>query len=63
MGKMFFFIIDVYFKWMDIYCVNFVMFSIIIEKLRIIFVLYGLLEILVFDNGFNFVSSEFKLFL
>ena len=38
-------------------------FSTTIEKLRIAFATHGLLEMVVTDNGSNFVSSEFEDFL
>lgn len=35
---------------------------VIIVKLKEIFVIYGFLEIIVSDNGFNFISVEFENF-
>ena len=63
MGKMFLLIIDAHSKWMDIHCVNSATSSTTIEKLRTSFASHGLPEIVVSDNGSNFVSSEFKSFL
>ena len=60
MGKMFLLIIDAYCKWMDIHCVNSSTSSVTIDKMRSS---DGLPEIIVSDNGSNFVSSEFKSFL
>ena len=62
-GKMFLLIIDAHSKWMDIHCVNSATSSMIIEKLRTMFASHGLPEIVVNDNGSNFMSSEFKSFL
>lgn len=63
MGKMFLLIIDAHSKWMDIHCVNSATSSMTIEKLRTTFASHGLPEIVVTDNGSNFMSSEFKSFL
>ena len=62
-GNMFLLIIDAHSKWMDIHCVNSATSSATNEKLRPAFALHGLPEILVSDNGSNFVSGEFKSFL
>ena len=63
MGKMFLLIIDAHSKWMDIHCVNSATSSVTIDKMRSTFASHGLSEIVVSDNGSNFVSSEFKSFL
>ena len=63
MGKMFLLIIDAHSKWMDIHCVNSATSSVTIDKMRSTFASHGLPEIVVSDNKYNFVSSEFKSFL
>ena len=62
-GKMFLLIIDVHSKWLDIHCVNSATSNVTIDKIRSTFASHGFPEIVVSDNGSNFVSSEFKSFL
>ena len=60
---MFLLIIDAHSKGMDIHCVNSATSSVTVDKMRSTFASRGLPEIVVSDNGSNFVSSEFKSFL
>ena len=58
MGKMFLLIIDAHSKSMDLHCVNSATSSVTIDKMRSTFASRGLPEILVSDNGSNFVSKK-----
>ena len=63
MGKMFLLTIDAHSKWMDIHCVKSATSSLTIDTMKSTFASHSLPEILVSDNGSNFVSSELKSFL
>ena len=63
LGKMFLFVIDAQSKWIDAFPMNTSTSSATIEKLRITFATHGLPEIVVTDNGSNFVGREFEAFL
>ena len=54
---------NVNFKWMEAFPMNMSTSSATIEKLRITFAPHGLPDIVVTDNGSNFVSREFEDFL
>ena len=58
MGNMLLLIIDVHSKWMDIHCVNSATSSVTIDKMSSTFASRGLPEIVVSDNGSNFVSKR-----
>ena len=62
-GKMFLLIDNTQSKWMDISSVNSATSSVTIDRMRSTFTSHGLTEIVLPDNGSNFVSSEFKSFL
>ena len=62
MGKMFLLIINAHSKWMDIHCVNSATSSVTIHKMRSIFSSHGLPEIVVSNNGSNFVSRNLSHF-
>ena len=63
LGKMFLIVIDSHSKWMEAFPMNTSTSSATIEKLRMAFATHGLPEIVVTDNGSNFVSKEFEEFL
>ena len=61
--KMFLTVVDAHSKWIEAFPMNTSTSSATIEKLRIAFATHGLPEIVVTDNGSNFVSREFEDFL
>ncbi|UYV69686.1 K02A2.6-like [Cordylochernes scorpioides] len=62
MGKMFLVIVDAYTKWLEIFILKEITSKTIIYHLRQVFARFGLPEILVTDNGRQFVSKEFEEF-
>ncbi|UYV75052.1 hypothetical protein LAZ67_12002238 [Cordylochernes scorpioides] len=62
MGRMFMVLVDAYTKWLEIVIIKDITSRTIIGHLREIFARFGLPEILVTDNGRQFVSSEFEEF-
>ena len=63
LGKMFLIVVDSHSKWMEAFPMNTSTSSATIEKLRIAFATHALPEIVVTDNGSNFVRREFEDFL
>ena len=63
LGKMVRIVTDAHSKWIEAFPMNTSTSSATIEKLRITFATHGLPEIVVTDNGSNFVSREFEDFL
>ena len=63
LGKMFLIIVDVHSKWIEALPMSTSTSEATIEKLRIAFSNHGLPEMVVTDNGSNFVSKEFEAFL
>ena len=62
-GEMFFVLIDAYSKWLEIHVMKSTTSTATIEKLREIFATHGLPKTVVSDNGTNFSSGEFELFM
>ena len=56
-------VVDSYSKWLEVFSMNSMTAGKIIERLRLLIARYGLPEILVSDNGGQFVSEEFSNFL
>ena len=63
LGKMFLIVVDVHSKSIEAFPMSTSTSEVTIEKLRIGFSTHGLPEMVVTDNGSNFVSKEFKAFL
>ncbi|UYV66659.1 K02A2.6-like [Cordylochernes scorpioides] len=62
MGRMFLVIVDAYTKWLEIFILKEITSKTIIYHLRQVFARFGLPELLVTDNGRQFVSKEFEEF-
>ena len=60
LGKMFLVVIDSHSKWMEVEVVSAATSAVTIEKLRTMFAVRGLLEMLVSDNGSCFTDVEFQ---
>ena len=60
---MFLVLVDAYSKWLEVHVMRSTTSTATIEKLREIFATHGLPKTLVSDNGTNFSSSEFELFM
>ena len=63
LGKYFFLLIDAYSLWMEVHIVNFTSAKSTIKTLWCIFLMHGLPQQLVSDNGPAFISHDFKLFM
>ena len=61
--KMLLIVIDSYSKWIEVHKMSSTTSGATIDKLRYMFASYGLPEELVSDNGPQFVSEEFDMFL
>ena len=62
-GKMYLVVVDAYSKWLDVEMMSSSKAGPTIAKLRRLFAVHGLPHVVVSDNGPNFASEEFKLFL
>ncbi|UYV78459.1 hypothetical protein LAZ67_16001473 [Cordylochernes scorpioides] len=62
MGRMFLVIVDAYTKWLEIFILKEITSRTIIYHLGQVFARFGLPELLVTDNGRQFVSKEFEEF-
>ena len=62
-GSMFLLVVDTYSKWMEVVPIRHATSQTTIDKLRVIFAIHGLPEMLVSDNGTSFTSAEFQEFV
>ena len=62
-GKMILITTDAYSKWIDAQIVNTATSGVTIEHLRTLFATHGIPEVLVSDNGTQFTSTEFEVFM
>ena len=60
---MFLLIVDAHSKWMDIHITHTSTSQITVDKLRQTFATFGLLRMIVTDNGPSFTSKEFQSFM
>ena len=63
LGHMFFILVDAHSKWIEVEQMTSTTSSAIVSTLRNIFPRFGLPNVIVTDNGRNFVSAEFESFL
>ena len=63
LGKWFLIVIDAHSKWIEVAIVTSATSTNTIEKLRAIFAIHGLPEVIVSDNGTVFTSTEFQEFV
>ena len=61
-GKMFFILVDSFSKWVEIFPMAYTSALNTVEKLRQCFACFGLPDVIVSDNGPQFISSEYKTF-
>ncbi|KAM7300035.1 uncharacterized protein ISCGN_020599, partial [Ixodes scapularis] len=61
-GKIFLIVVDSFSKWLDVYIMNSMSSSAVVQKLRMLFAVHGVPDVIVSDNGTAFVSAEFKEF-
>ena len=63
LGKWFLIVIDAHSKWIEVAIVTSATSTNTIEKLRAIFAIHGLPEVIASDNGTVFTSAEFQKFV
>ncbi|XP_042142281.1 uncharacterized protein K02A2.6-like [Ixodes scapularis] len=61
-GKIFLIVVDSFSKWLDVCIMNSMSSSAVVQKLRMLFAVHGVPDVIVSDNGTAFVSAEFKEF-
>ena len=63
LGHRFLVVIDAHSKWIEMVPMNSTTTTATVEKLRVMFAQFGIPEVVVSDNGTNFVSKEFEQFM
>ena len=63
MGKMYLVMMDAYSKWIEVIVMCGTTSKKIVEEMRKIFATHGMPEVIVSDNGTNFISQESKEFM
>ena len=63
MGTTFLVVVNSHSKWPEVYEMSTTTTSMTIKKLRILFASYGLPQQVVTDNGLQFTSEEFEIFM
>ena len=63
LGQMFMIVVDAHSKWLEIVEMNSTSAKHTITQLNKMFAAYGLLQQVVIDNGPQFISAEFQLFM
>ena len=63
LGHRFLVVVDAHSKWIEVIPMSSTTTTATVEKLRVMFAQFGIPEVLVSDNGTNFVSKEFEEFM
>lgn len=61
-GRMYLIVVDAYTKWVEVYDMNTIVSSVVIEKIYDFMSRFGLVHTIVTDNGTSFCSQEFSNF-
>ncbi|XP_042142738.1 uncharacterized protein K02A2.6-like [Ixodes scapularis] len=61
-GKIFLIVVDSFSKWLDVFIMKSMSSSAVVQKLRMLFAVHGVPDVIVSYNGTAFVSAEFREF-